>query len=268
MTPRVTPDPASTPSPTAAAPAPTPLRVVIADDQATVRQGLELLLGTVPEIQVVASAVNGAEAVELVARHRPDVVLLDLNMPVLSGIEATRRLTTEHPDVAIVILTTYADDGSVFEALRAGARGYLTKDADRAAIAGALQAATRGLSVLDPAVQARLLAAPANTPAPATPAPTPSPPSTPQPTTSTPNPPLGAPTPPSAGAPSPLPDALTKREAEILTLLAQGLTNPEIAEHLFLSGHTIKTHINRIFTKTGSRDRMAAARYARDHGLA
>lgn len=238
-------DTVATPSPAAASRA--VLRVVIADDQATVRQGLELLLGTVPEIQVVASAVNGAEAVDLVARHRPDVVLLDLNMPVLSGIEATRRLTAEHPDVAIVILTTYADDGSVFEALRAGAKGYLTKDADRAAIAGALQAATRGLSVLDPAVQARLLAAPAASPAATTsPAASPSSPS----------------------SPSPLPDALTKREAEILTLLAQGLTNPEIAERLFLSGHTIKTHINRIFTKTGSRDRMAAARYARDHDLA
>ena len=239
----MTADPTAHPAPT---PAPR-LRVVIADDQATVRQGLELLLGTVPEIQVVGSATNGKEALELVARHHPDVILLDLNMPILNGIETTRRLTAEHPNVAIVILTTYADDGSVFEALRAGANGYLTKDADRSAIAGALQAATRGLSVLDPAVQARLL-----TVAPAAP----------------PSPSANPPSPPSALSPLDLPDGLTKREAEILSLLAQGLSNPEIAEQLFLSGHTIKTHINRIFTKTNSRDRMAAARYARDHNLA
>ena len=246
----MTADPTAHP---AATPAPR-LRVVIADDQATVRQGLELLLGTVPEIQVVGSATNGKEALELVARHHPDVILLDLNMPILNGIETTRRLTAEHPNVAIVILTTYTDDGSVFEALRAGANGYLTKDADRSAIAGALQAATRGLSVLDPAVQARLLTvAPAPTPA-APPSPSANPPS--------------PPSPPSPPFPLDLPDGLTKREAEILSLLAQGLSNPEIAEQLFLSGHTIKTHINRIFTKTNSRDRMAAARYARDHNLA
>lgn len=234
------------------------LRIVIADDQASVRQGLELLLGTVPEIRVLASAANGREAIELVERHGPDAILLDLHMPVLDGIEATRLLAASHPQLAIVILTTYADDGSVFEALRAGARSYLTKDADRSAIAGALQAAVRGLSVLDPVVQARLLAGAGGHDRVAA---------------------SGgvAPVEPGVGAaatldPAPeqstdLPDGLTKREAEILGLIAQDLTNPEIAERLFLSGHTVKTHINRIFTKTGSRDRMAAARYARERGL-
>jgi DNA-binding NarL/FixJ family response regulator len=237
------------------------LRVVIADDQAMVRQGLELLLGTVPEVRVVASAADGREAIELVERHDPDAILLDLHMPVLDGIETTRRLTASHPRLAIVILTTYADDGSVFEALRAGALSYLTKDADRAAIAGALQAAARGLSVLDPVVQARLLAG-GGARGRGEQAPAPGSASTPATADAAER--SGE----RAGRPrAEPPDGLTKREAEILGLIAQGLTNPEIADRLFLSGHTIKTHINRIFTKTGSRDRIAAARYAREHGL-
>jgi DNA-binding NarL/FixJ family response regulator len=215
------------------------VRIVIADDQATVRQGLELLLGGLPDIDVLGTAANGEEALDLVARHRPDAVLLDLHMPVLDGIGTTKRLVSEHPAVAIVILTTYADDSSVLEALRAGARSYLTKDADRSDIAGALHAAVRGLSVLDPGVQARLLAA---TVAPAA-------------------------AQPAGGGQAELPDGLTRREAEILGMIARGMTNAEIAGELFLSGHTVKTHINRIFTKTESRDRMAAAKYAKDHGL-
>src|SRR6201999_3064269 len=115
-----------------------PLRVSVADDQASVREGLVLLLGGLPGIEVVASAANGAQAIELVAEHQPDAILLDLHMPVLDGIGATRRLAAEHPAVAVVVLTTYADDESVLEALRAGARNYLTKDADRAEIASAL----------------------------------------------------------------------------------------------------------------------------------
>jgi DNA-binding NarL/FixJ family response regulator len=212
------------------------VRIVIADDQASVRQGLELLLGGLPDIDVLGTAANGQEALDLIAQHRPDAILLDLHMPVLDGIATTRRLAAEHPDVAIVILTTYADDESVLDALRAGARGYLTKDADRSDIAGALHAAVRGLAVLDPGVQSRLLAA-------ATLAPQP------------------------AAEHSELPDGLTQREAEILAMIARGSTNPEIAAELFLSSHTVKTHVNRIFAKTGSRDRMAAARYAADHGL-
>ncbi len=219
------------------------VRIVIADDQATVRQGLELLLGGLKDVDVLATAANGEQALELVAEHQPDAILLDLHMPVLDGIATTRRLAAEHPRVAIVILTTYADDGSVLEALRAGARSYLTKDADRSDIAGALHAAVRGLSVLDPGVQARLLAA-----------------------TSAPQPPAPAGAPADA-EPAELPDGLTRREAEILGMIGRGLTNGEIAAQLFLSGHTVKTHINRIFTKTGSRDRMAAAQFARDHGL-
>jgi DNA-binding NarL/FixJ family response regulator len=210
------------------------VRIVIADDQATVRQGLELLLGGLPDIEVAGTAADGAQAIDLVREHQPDAILLDLHMPVLDGIETTRRLRAEYPEVAIVVLTTYADDASVHQALRAGARGYLTKDADRSDIANALRAAVSGLSVLDPGVLAAVVSANAS---------------------------------PGVSPVAELPDGLTRREAEILTLIARGLTNAEIAGQLFLSGHTIKTHINRIFTKTGSRDRIAAARYAKDHGL-
>jgi len=119
---------------------PVPLRIVIADDQASVREGLVVLLGTVPEIEVVASAANGEEAIRLVADKSPDAILLDLHMPVLDGIEATRRLTEQYPEVAIVVLTTYVDDSSVLAALHAGARSYLTKDADCADIVQALRA--------------------------------------------------------------------------------------------------------------------------------
>jgi DNA-binding NarL/FixJ family response regulator len=220
-----------------------PLRIVIADDQASVREGLVLLLGGLPGIDVAGAAADGEQALALVAEHHPDAILLDLHMPVLGGIETTRRLVAEHPGVAVVILTTYADDESVLDALRAGARSYLTKDADRADIASALHAAAGGLSVLDARVQAALVAA-ATSAAPAA--------------TS------GAAEVPSLPAP---PDGLTQREAEILALIAQGLTNPEIAARLFLSNHTVKTHISRIFAKTGSRDRVAAIGYARRHNI-
>ena len=213
-----------------------PLRIVIADDQASVREGLVLLLGGLPGIEVVGAAADGEQALRLVAEHKPDAILLDLHMPVLDGIGATRRLAAEHPDVAVVVLTTYADDSSVLEALHAGARSYLTKDADHADIAQALRAAVGGLTVFDPRVHATLLAA---TAARSKPAP----------------------------APVPAPGDLTPREVEILGLIARGLTNPEIAAQLFLSNHTIKTHISRIFAKTGSRDRAAAIGYAHRHNI-
>ena len=225
-----------------------PLRVVIADDQASVREGLVLLLGGLPGIDVVGAAADGEQALALVAEHQPDAILLDLHMPVLDGIGATRRLVAEHPGVAIVVLTTYADDGSVIEALQAGARSYLTKDADRTDIARALQAAAGGLTVFDPRVRATLLAAASSAPPAAEPGSAPSPA-------------------PSPGATPEPPDGLTHREVEILGLMAQGLTNPEIAERLFLSNHTVKTHINRIFAKTGSRDRVAAVGYAQRHRI-
>ena len=215
-----------------------PLRVVIADDQASVREGLVLLLGGLPGIDVVGAAADGERALDLVAEHQPDAILLDLHMPVLDGIGATRRLVAEHPGVAIVVLTTYVDDSSVLEALQAGARSYLTKDADRTDIAQALQAAAHGLTVFDPRVHATRLSAASAGAAEA-----------------------------SAAQPPEPPDGLTHREIEILGLIAKGLTNPEIAGRLFLSNHTVKTHINRIFAKTGSRDRVAAITYAARHRI-
>ena len=214
-----------------------PLRIVIADDQASVREGLVLLLGGLPDIDVVGAAADGEQALDLVAEHKPDAILLDLHMPVLDGIGATRRLAAEYPDVAIVVLTTFADDRSVLAALQGGARSYLTKDADRTRIAQALHAAAGGLTVVDSRAHATLLAAAATAP-------------------------NAAP----ADAP-PGPDGLTQREVEILSLIARGQTNPEIAAQLFLSSHTVKTHINRIFAKTGSRDRAAAIGYAHRHDI-
>jgi DNA-binding NarL/FixJ family response regulator len=214
-----------------------PLRIVIADDQAIVREGLVMLLGLLPDIEVAGAAANGEQALDLVASAHPDVILLDLHMPVLDGIETTRRLTERHPDVAIVILTTYDDDTSILAALHAGARSYLTKDARHADIAKAMHSAASGLAVLDPAAQAALLAAA-------------------QPGKAR-----------DTKIPVELPDGLTRREAEILTLIASGMTNPDIAAELHLSVPTVKTHINRIFAKTGSADRAAAIRYARGHDL-
>jgi DNA-binding NarL/FixJ family response regulator len=213
-----------------------PLRIVVADDQASVREGLVLLLDGLSSIDVVGAAADGQQALDLVAEHKPDAILLDLHMPVLDGIAATRRLTAEHPGVAIVILTTYVDDTSVLDALHAGARSYLTKDADRTDIARALQAAAGGLTVFDPRVHDMLLSA------------------------------ASAPAKPDPCPPVP-PDGLTHREVEILGLIARGMTNPEIAERLYLSNHTVKTHINRIFAKTGSQDRAAAISYAHSHHI-
>jgi DNA-binding NarL/FixJ family response regulator len=218
---------------------PVPLRIVVADDQASVRQGLVVLLGLAPEIEVVAAAANGEEALRLVADKSPDAILLDLHMPVLDGIETTRRLTEQYPGVAVVILTTYVDDSSVVAALGAGASSYITKDADSADIVQALRSAATGLSVIDPAVRAALLAA----------------------ATSRQEKPAGPRVP---GKP---PDGLTQREAEILGMIATGMTNSGIAAELYLSAQTIKSHINRIFAKTGSASRADAIRYAHDHHL-
>ena len=224
-----------------------PVTVVVADDQSAVREGLVLLLGTLPGISVAGQASDGDAAVDLVARTRPQVVLLDLNMPGCDGVAATRRITAEHPGTRVVVLTTYADDESIIGALQAGALGCLTKDATRAEIGRALRAAAAGQAVLDPDVQRRLLSAAAR--APEMPAPTGTP---------------GTP----GGAGSREADDLTPREAEVLRLIAEGQSNREIARTLFVSEATVKTHVNRIFAKTASRDRAQAIRYAYTHGYA
>jgi len=164
-------------------------------------------------------------------------VLMDLRMPRLDGVEATRRIREAQPDTEIVVLTTHADDDSILDALRAGARGYLTKDAGIAEISRAVHAAADHHALLDPVVQARLIAA------------------------------AGAGSRP-APAPASLPDDLTPREAEVLSLIARGLSNAEIAATLVVSEATVKTHINHLFAKTGARDRAQAVHYAYTHGLA
>ncbi|MYS23342.1 two component transcriptional regulator, LuxR family [Streptomyces sp. DvalAA-14] len=232
--------------PEPASPDGTRIRVLIADDQRVVRDGLVLLIGMLDGIEVVGAASNGSEAVELAERLRPDVVLMDLNMPVLDGVAATALLRERLPDLPVLVLTTYADDDSVFPALRAGARGYLTKDADDEQVETAIHNLHRGRTWLDPVVQARLVA-------------------TIQPGGTA---PAGASRPQEAGerASGPGPDDLTPREAEVLTLIAEGLSNAQICARLVVSPATVKTHINRIFAKIGVNDRAQAVRYAyRNH---
>jgi DNA-binding NarL/FixJ family response regulator len=224
-----------------------PIRVIVADDQALVREGLMTLLAIADGIEPVAAAIDGLEAVALTAEHRPDVVLMDLRMPNLDGVAATRQILASHPGTEIVVLTTHADEASILDALGAGARGYLTKDAGIAEIARAIHAAAAHQTLLDPVVQQQLLAA------------------------ATARPPLasqGEEAGGQAGPPATLPDDLTPREAEVLTLIAGGLSNREIAAKLFVSEATVKTHINHVFSKIGVRDRAQAVHYAYTHALA
>lgn len=214
-----------------------PIRVLIADDQRVVRDGLTMLVGLIDGVEVVGTAGDGITAVESAARERPDVVLMDLRMPGMEGAEATRRIRSSLPETQVLVLTTYADDESLFPALRAGARGYLTKDASAEEIAQAIRALAGGRTHLDPAIQQRLVAAV-----------------------------LQGQTPVPAASQSP-PDGLSSREVEVLRLIAAGMSNGEIATALFLSNATVKTHINRILSKTGARDRAQAVRYAYQNGM-
>ena len=220
------------------------IRVLIADDQPVVRDGLALLLGLLDDVEVVATAADGIEAVQRAGSERPDIVLMDLRMPRLEGAEATRQILAALPETRVLVLTTYADDEFLFPALQAGARGYLTKDATADEIEEAIRALHAGETHLDPAVQQRLVTAVLDQ-----------------------APPSAAGEGPAA-APPDLPDELTPRELEVLKLIAAGLSNAEIADELVLSNATVKTHINRIFYKTGARDRAQAVRYAYRHGLA
>ncbi len=218
-----------------------PIRVLAADDQRVVREGIALILSLLPGVEVAGTAADGEEALALVADLRPDVVLMDLRMPGVDGVEATRRLRAEHPSVKVIVLTTYADDRSVIGALQAGAVGYLTKDAGASEIQQALERVGDGQAVIDPAVQRLLVDAVA---AGASPAATPA-------------------EPPRAAAP----DGLTPREAEVLGLIAAGLSNAEIATRLVVSEATVKSHINHLLPKIGARDRAQAVSYAYQHGL-
>ena len=214
--------------------------VLIADDQRVVREGLTMVLGLMPGVEIVGTAHDGEQAIALAEQLQPDVVLMDLRMPRCDGVEATRRLTAAGMPTKVVVLTTYADDHSVIQALRAGACGFLTKDATSGQIADALQAAVRGEAAIDPAVQHHLVRAIART----------------------------APLEWRPPDQSRLPDGLTPREATVLALIAEGLSNAEIAERLTVTETTVKSHINHLYSKTGARDRAQAVAYAFRQGLA
>ncbi|MGF6883334.1 DNA-binding NarL/FixJ family response regulator [Nocardia sp. GAS34] len=207
------------------------ISVVVADDQTTVRDGLSTVLSLLPDVEVVGEARDGAEAVELVRTLAPRVVLMDLRMPGIDGVAATAAITADHPQTAVLVLTTYADDASIAGALRAGARGYLTKDAGRAEIAAAIRSVASGHTTLAADVGARLVSA------------------------------LGAP------APAARAD-LTDRELDVLRLMAQGRNNSEIAKELFIGLSTVKSHINSLFAKLDVRDRGQAIAFAHRTGLA
>jgi DNA-binding NarL/FixJ family response regulator len=233
-----------------------PVRVLLADDQRVVREGLALLLGLLPEVEVAGVAADGDEALELAAQLRPDVVLMDLRMPRRDGIEATRLLHQRDPEIAVIALTTYADDRSVIEALQAGARGYLTKDAGAAEIEQALRQVRSGQAAIDPAVQRHVVDAIAEMPA-----------GRPSAGRSAARRSAGGHAGGGAGK-AELPDGLTPREAEVLTLIADGLSNAEIAARLVLSEATVKSHINHLLAKISARDRAQAVSYAYRVGLA
>jgi len=213
-----------------------PVRVVVADDQTVVREGIVMLLGLLPGLDVVGAAGDGEEAVRLVGELAPDVVLMDLRMPRCDGVEATRRVRAEYPGTQVVVLTTFGDDESLFPALRAGARGYLTKDAGGDEIVRAVRNVVAGQAGLAPSIQRRLLER------------------------------LDRPE-TVVTSPEEAPDGLTVREAEVLVLIAEGLSNQEIARRLHVSTATVKTHINNMFAKTGLKDRAQAVRYAFRKGL-
>ena len=222
------------------------IRVLVADDQALVREGLMTLLDAAEGLEPVAAARDGEEAVALCAEHRPDVVLMDLRMPKMDGVEATRRIRDHYPETEVVVLTTHADEASILDALSAGARGYLTKDAGIAEISRAIQAAAAHQTLLDPVVHQQLIASATGRGAAS----------------------QGEEAGGQARPPAALPDDLTPREAEVLSLIARGRSNREIAAELFVSEATVKSHINHLFSKIAARDRAQAVHYAYTHGLA
>ncbi|MEV4880783.1 response regulator transcription factor [Streptomyces cyaneofuscatus] len=238
---------------------PARVRVLVVDDQQIVREGLMSLLDLMDDIEVVGGAGDGVEALRAVGERAPNVVLMDMRMPRMGGAEATARILAEHPDVTVLALSTYADDESIAAVLAAGARGYLTKDANRDQIAMAIRNAAHGQATLDPAVTRRLAAAlgapggavPAAGPAPAAPA-------------------TGRSGKQQGGRGERrrgFPDGLTDREVDVLRLIADGLSNSEIATALFIEETTVKTHINNAFAKIDARNRADAVRYAFQQGL-
>jgi len=210
------------------------MKVIICDDQAIVRDGLEMLLKLEPDIDVVGTAEDGATAVEMVAKEKPDLVLMDLKMPVMNGVEATRQIRAKYPEVKVLVLTTYDDDEWVFDAIQAGAAGYLLKDTPRDEVVKVIRGTVSGKVYLDPSVAGKVLEQVS-----------------------------GHQTQPATLITS----KLTEREIEILRLLANGLNNKDISERLFLSEGTVRNHVSTILSKLGVSDRTQAAVIALQHGL-
>jgi DNA-binding NarL/FixJ family response regulator len=204
------------------------IRIVIADDHAVVRAGLAQLLGTFPDVELVGAAADGEEAVALCAERRPDVVLMDLEMPVLDGIAATARIRAAQPGVAVVVLTSFSDRERILRALDAGAAGYLLKDAEPDELGKAIRAAARGEAPLDPKAARALLSSRAAT-----------------------------------GAAAPL----SEREREVLAMVAEGLPNKVIAQRLAISEKTVKAHLTSVFRQIGVTDRTQAALWAQRNGI-
>jgi len=212
------------------------VRVVICDDQTVVREGLAAILSTDDEIEVVGLAADGKQALDLVAQTKPDLVLMDLKMPVLNGVQATQRLRREHPDVRVLVLTTYADDQWVLDAIRAGASGYQLKDTRREQLIDAIKGTVEGRSFLDPAIAGKVMQ-------------------------------QAAVTPPSSPVEQTVVEPLTEREADVLALLAEGRSNLEIARRLHLAPGTVRNYVSAILQKLGVSDRTQAAVEAIRRGL-
>jgi DNA-binding NarL/FixJ family response regulator len=217
------------------------IRVLICDDQEVVCEGLRVILGSDQEIEVVGVAHDGAAALALIPQARPDVVLMDLKMPVLNGVQATRRIRAAHPATRVLVLTTYDADEWVFDAIRSGASGYLLKDSPREALIAAIKATAAGTTAVDPQIAGKLFAHIAQGAAPPT-----------------------APVAPQAASAT----DLSEREREVLQLLAQGLSNADIARRLYLSEGTVRNYVSTIFVKLGVADRTQAALLALRLGLA
>lgn len=210
------------------------IRILICDDQAVVVDGLEMILGSDPELEVVATAQDGAEAILKVAETHPEIVLMDLKMPGMNGIQATREIRQKFPQVKVLVLTTFSDDEWIFDAIRNGADGYLLKGTSRADLIRAVKGTASGLTHIDPGVGAKLFAHVART---------------------------------SVSEDTTVAEDLSERELEILKLLANGYTNAEIADRLFLSRGTVRNYVSAVLAKLGVEDRTQAALIAMRHGL-
>jgi DNA-binding NarL/FixJ family response regulator len=210
------------------------MKIIICDDQAIVRDGLVMLVKLEPDIQIIGTGEDGAEAIELVEKEKPDLVLMDLKMPVMNGVEATRRIKTKFPEVKVLVLTTYDDDQWVFDAIQAGASGYLLKDTPREKLIEAIRGTMSGKNYVDPSIAGKVLDQVSSHQT--------------QPATS-------------------ITNKLTDREIDILRLVARGLSNTDISERLFLSEGTVRNHVSAILTKLEVSDRTQAAVIAIQHGL-